>query len=136
MKRVGHALIAAITCLTAVTLSTVAEDASPVGAMAPSDKRVMLVTDSVGLGARGAFANAFPSDWDAVVVGQPARFVEQLESNFVRPNLFRAGDHVVIAGGYNYPYWDPERFERSVDSIINTLTGAGVSTCTGSRCVK
>lgn len=126
MKRAGRALIAAITCLTAVTLSTVAVDASPVGAMASSDKRVMLVTDSVGLGARGVFANAFPSDWDAVVVGQPARFVEQLESNFVRPNLFRTGDHVVIAGGYNYPYWDPERFERSVDSIINTLTGAGV----------
>ena len=36
------------------------------------------------------------------------------------------GDHVVIAGGYNYPYWDPQRFDRSIDSIIATLTNAGV----------
>jgi hypothetical protein len=126
MRNVSRTLIAVATFVAAVALSTVAEDAAPAGALATSDKRVMLVTDSVGLGTRGVFANAFPSDWDAVVVGEPARFVEQLEANFVRPNLFRAGDHVVIAGGYNYPFWDPERFERSIDSIINTLTGAGV----------
>ena len=126
MRKLPRTLIALATFVAAVALSTVAEDAAPVGALAPRDKRVMLVTDSVGLGARDAFANAFPSDWDAIVVGEPARFVEQLESNFVRPNLFRAGDHVVIAGGYNYPFWDPDRFDRSVDSMINTLTQAGV----------
>ena len=126
MSRVGRALVATAAFVAAISVATVATDAPPVGAVTPREKRVMLVTDSVGLGARGVFANAFPADWDAVVVGEPARFVEQLEANFVRPNLFRAGDHVVIAGGYNYPYWDPERFERSVDSIINTLTDAGV----------
>jgi hypothetical protein len=31
-----------------------------------------------------------------------------------------------IAGGYNYPYWDPARFDRSIDSMIATLTSAGV----------
>ena len=33
---------------------------------------------------------------------------------------------MVIAAGYNYPYWDPARFDRSIDSMINTLTAAGV----------
>lgn len=126
MTRGVRALVAAVTFLAAIAVSAAAEDPSPVGALAPREKRVMLVADSVGLGTRGVFANAFPSDWDAIVVGEPARFVEQLEANFVRPNLFRAGDHVVIAGGYNYPYWDPERFERSIDSIIDTLVDAGV----------
>lgn len=126
MRRTSAAFLATITFVAAIGLSTLAGHAAPVGALAPPDKRVMLVTDSVGLGARDVFANAFPSDWDTVVLGEPARFVEQLEANFVRPNLFRAGDHVVIAGGYNYPYWDPQRFDRSVDSMIDTLTNAGV----------
>lgn len=126
MKRVGRLLIASSTFVAAVLLSIAVEDATPAGAVVARDKRVMLVADSVGLGTRGVFANAFPPDWEAVVVGEPARFVEQLESDFVIPNLYRMGDHVVIAGGYNYPFWDPARFERSVDSIIETLVGAGV----------
>ena len=32
----------------------------------------------------------------------------------------------MIGSGYNYPYWDPERFDRSIDSMIDTLTNAGV----------
>ena len=97
---------------------------------APRSKRVAVFADSVGLGARSAIPNAFPADWEVNVDGQPARFVEQLENDFVEyrlavsPHWF--GDHVVIAGGYNYPYWDPERFDRSIDSIIGTLTAAGV----------
>ncbi len=97
---------------------------------APRSNRVVMFTDSVGLGARGALPRAFPGDWEVNVDGQPARFVEQLEAEFVRSRLATNpgwfGDHVVIAAGYNYPYWDPERFERSIDSMIDTLTAAGV----------
>lgn len=119
-------VIAVLTLLGAVLVGGTTGTSPAAGAIAPKDKRIMLVTDSVGLGARGVLDDFFPGDWDVSIVGQPARFVEQLESSFLRPNLFRAGDHVVIAGGYNYPYWDPARFERSVDSIITTLTQAGV----------
>ncbi|HUF99552.1 MAG TPA: hypothetical protein VMM60_15585 [Ilumatobacter sp.] len=94
------------------------------------EQRVYMVADSVGLGARDYLADAFPADWQVVVDGKPAQFVEKLESLFVRPALdFHPewfGDHVVVAGGYNYPYWDPDRFDRSIDSMINTLTAAGV----------
>ena len=96
----------------------------------PRSQRVAVFADSVGLGARSAIPNAFPADWEVNVDGEPARFVEQLENDFVKyrlavsPHWF--GDHVVIAGGYNYPYWDPERFDRSIDSIIGTLIAAGV----------
>jgi len=98
--------------------------------IAPPDKRVYMVSDSVGLGARTAVPAAFPPDWQVTVDGTPALFVEQLESKHVRqrmatsPSVF--GDVAIVAGGYNYPFWDPGRFDRSIDSIINAFHEAGV----------
>ena len=126
VKRAFRTMVTASMAIAAMVVGGLVDGSPPVGAVAPREHRVMLVTDSVGLGVRGVLDEFFPADWDVSIVGEPARFVEQLESNFVRPNLFRTGDHVVIAGGYNYPYWDAARFERSVDSIVNTLTDAGV----------
>jgi hypothetical protein len=109
---------------------------SPTGAtprpieVPPPSQRVYFVTESVGLGARAALPAAFPADWQVTVDGTPALFVEQLESKHVRtrmatsPEVF--GDVAVVAGGYNYPYWDPARFDRSIDSIIAALREAGV----------
>lgn len=96
------------------------------GAIAPPDKRVMLVTDSVGLGTRGVLDQFFPADWDVSIVGKPAVFVRDLPGGYIAPNLYRTGDHVVIAAGYNYPFWDPVRFDQAIDATINTLTQAGV----------
>jgi hypothetical protein len=96
---------------------------------APPEHRVYVVTDSVGLGAKAALPAAFPADWQVTVDGTPALFVEQLESKHVRtrmattPEVF--GDVAVVAGGYNYPYWDPPRFDRSIDSIVAALREAG-----------
>ena len=86
----------------------------------------MLVTDSVGLGTRGVLDDFFPADWDVSIVGKPAVFVRDLPGGYIQPNLYRAGDHVVIAAGYNYPFWDPARFDRAIDATIGTLTQAGV----------
>ncbi len=60
------------------------------------------------------------------IVGKPAVFVRELPGGYIQPNLFRAGDHVVIAAGYNYPFWDPVRFDNAIDATIATLTRAGV----------
>ena len=95
-------------------------------AIAPPEKRLMLVTDSVGLGTRGVLEGFFPPDWDVSIVGKPAVFVRDLPGGYIQPNLYRAGDHVVIAAGYNYPFWDPVRFDRAIDATIATLTRAGV----------
>jgi hypothetical protein len=124
------ALALGATSFLAATVA-VTGSSSPAGAGGvPREHRVAVFADSVGLGARTAIPSAFPPDWEVNVDGDPARFVEQLESDFVRVRLATSphwfGDHVVIAGGYNYPYWDPERFDRSIDSIITTLTNAGV----------
>jgi hypothetical protein len=108
---------------------------SPISAPVPAHaataaQRVYMVTDSVGLGAKNAVPNAFPADWQVTVDGTPALFVEQLESKHVRtqmatnPGVF--GDYAVVAGGYNYPYWDPDRFDRSIDGIIRAFEEAGV----------
>ncbi len=112
-----------------VVVSLVLPNAQPATA-APASQRVLVVSDSVGLGAKTAIPDAFPAEWEVNVVGTPAMFVEQLENSYVKPQIalspWNVGDHVVIAGGYNYPYWDPERFDRSIDSMIATLTAAGV----------
>ncbi len=89
-----------------------------------------MFTDSVGLGAELALPRAFPPDWQVRVVGRPAEMVGEMEQNFVRPHLTSNpewfGDHVVIAAGYNFSHWDHGRFVREVDSMVNTLTAAGV----------
>lgn len=128
MTRARLGLAMAVLAATVVPAALAADTA---GADTPRERRVAVFTDSVGLGAKTAIPAAFPSDWEVNVDGEPARFVEQLEDDFVKYRLVTNpewfGDHVVIAGGYNYPYWDPDRFERSVDSIIDTLTAAGVT---------
>ena len=126
--RRAFALAIALTAGTAtlgVTGSATAEPGAPESV--PVDKRVYVVADSVGLGAKTALPNAFPADWQVVLDGTPALFVEQLESKYVRavPQSL-LGDYGVVAGGYNYPYWDPARFDRSIDSIIQAFEDRGV----------
>jgi len=97
---------------------------------APDAERVLLISDSVGLGTRGVLDEFFPPSWDVNIIGKPAAFVESLLDVHFRQaqaaTPWMIGDHVVIAGGYNYPFWDPERFDRSIDSMIDALTAAGV----------
>jgi len=134
----------ALAAAVAVSVGLAAGDSEEPAAaqpVVPREHRVAVFSDSVGLGARNAIPAAFPSDWEVNVVGQPARFVEQLENGpcfwtltgqqcdvrfrlAASPHWF--GDHVVIAAGYNYPYWDPGRFDRSIDSMVRRLTNAGV----------
>lgn len=107
-----------------------ASDAPAEAAVPDRAHRVAVFSDSVGLGAKTQIPAAFGDGWYVHVDGQPARFVEQMESQYVRPRLATNpdwfGDHVVIAAGYNAPYWDWDRFDRSIDSMIATLTAAGV----------
>lgn len=139
-----HVVTGALAAAAALAVSiAVAGPADPVAAepVVPPEHRVAVFADSVGLGARHSIPAAFPSDWEVNVVGEPARFVEQLEGGpcfwtltnqrcdvrfrlAANPEWF--GDHVVIAAGYNYPYWDPARFDRSIDSMVSTLVSAGV----------
>ncbi|CAN5476529.1 hypothetical protein BH23ACT3_BH23ACT3_13560 [soil metagenome] len=92
----------------------------------PNSQKVYMIADSVGLGTKGFFHEAFPLGWQAVVDGTPAMMIEQLEARYVwgAPQSL-IGDHVVVAGGYNYPHWDPDRFDRSIDSIIAAFMARG-----------
>jgi hypothetical protein len=119
-------MIAAVTLACAVLVAAAPTRSERAGAIAPAEQRVMLVTDSVGLGTRGVLEGFFPADWDVTIVGKPAVFVRDLPGSYIGPNLYRAGDHVVIGAGYNYPYWDPVRFDQAIDATIATLTQGGV----------
>ena len=126
----GDRLIAAL--MTGLVAATVvfAPPLADVADAAPPEHRVTLFSDSVGLGAATALPKAFPADWQVTTIGTPAYMVEQLLERHVVPTLTYnrsvIGDHVVIGSGYNYPYWDPARFDRSIDAMVNTLTAAGV----------
>jgi hypothetical protein len=96
----------------------------------PPSKRVYMITDSVGLGAENAMAAAFGAGWQFTLDGDPGEFTETLASKYVRPRITQTptafGDYAIVAAGYNYPYWDPGRFDRSVDEMVATLLDAGV----------
>jgi hypothetical protein len=102
--------------------------AEQVDAAAAPDRRLYVITDSVGLGAAPAIRSAF-AGWQVTIDADPGEFTETLERKYVAPRLTTSpwafGDHAVVAAGYNYPYWDPDRFDRSVDSMIATLERAG-----------
>ncbi|MCB1001319.1 MAG: hypothetical protein KDB40_18650 [Acidimicrobiales bacterium] len=128
MKRLTIvSILVALWCAALTSSATSTADAAP----ASRDRRVYVVSESVGLGARTALPQAFGPEWQVTVDGTPALFVEQLESQHVRrrmatdPSVF--GDVAVVAGGHNYPYWDPARFDRSIDSMMGALREAGVT---------
>ncbi len=100
---------------------------APAGAtVVPASQKLFMVSDSVGLGVKSVLPGYFPG-WQLTITGKPGIFTEQLESGYVAPlppSSF--GDNAVVAAGYNYPYWDPARFDRAVDHMVNTLLAKGV----------
>ncbi len=107
---------------------TAATDPSPVEATG-REQRLYMITDSVGLGAAPAIRSTF-AGWQVTIDADAGEFTDTLERKYVAPRLSNSpgvfGDHAIVATGYNYPYWDPARFDRSVDSMIATLERAGV----------
>lgn len=127
-------VLAALTLSAVATTPTTTAIAAPPAPAAPAapaavpdSQRVYMVSDSVGLGAKFAMPGAFPAGWQVTVTGKPALFVENLVSQYVQyvPSS-SFGDHAIVAGGYNYPYWDQPRFDRSIDLMVNTLLAKGV----------
>jgi hypothetical protein len=86
--------------------------------------QLFVVADSVGLSAKDAIPRAF-GGWNVAVVGRPAVFTDVAVTDYVAP----AGalpEVAVVATGYNYPFWDPDRFDRSVDAMVDALVARGV----------
>lgn len=116
-------LMVAIAALVGAGIVTTTPDAV---AEVPRSQRIFMVSDSVGIGAESAMRAAFPGT-QFTLVGKPGQFVETLAASYVAPmpsSVF--GDVAIVAGGYNYPYWDPARFDRSVDLMVSTLLSKGV----------
>jgi hypothetical protein len=110
-----------LVAVTLVAVAFVAVPASRAGA-APANN-LLVVTDSVVLGAKGALAEVFPG-WRVTVAGFPAIFTRDAVP-VVASQGGAVGKVSVVATGYNYEYWDPARFDRAVDAMVQTLRGLG-----------
>jgi hypothetical protein len=138
MTRATRALIIALTSAVSLTPVIVHAQDPTSGEAAvgdvpqdvPASKRLYMVTDSVGLGAQWSLPATFGPEWQITIDGDPGEFTETMEAKYVRPRLTRTpwvfGDYAIVATGYNYPYWDGPRFDRSVDTMVATLLEAGV----------
>jgi hypothetical protein len=131
-RRRSRALVA----LAAAVVTLLATDAGSSAATAPPDDaparaatlpadRLLVVADSVVLGAEAAILREMP-EFDVTVGGFPAIVTDAAADLVQRDFLGRLGRVTVVATGYNYPYLDPPRFDRMVDRMMATLTGAGV----------
>ena len=114
---------AAALVLMASLLPVVAAAPTPAGAAVDDAHRLYVISDSVVLGAKEALPRAFPG-WQVTVAGRPAVFTD-VAATEVPADAALVGDVAVVATGYNYPYWDPARFDRSVDAMVTNLLAAG-----------
>ncbi len=115
-----------LVCL-AVVASVLLGVAVPSRASAqPARRKLYVVSDSVVLGAKSAIESTF-SGWDVTLDGVPAIFTETA-AGLAAERREHIGDVAIVATGYNYPYWDPARFDRSIDQMMSVLTGAGATT--------
>ena len=108
----------------ACALPAVSADAAARPEVVPA-KRLFMVSDSVGLGAIPAMSHAF-AGWQVTVTGKPGLFTELLVKYVTAAPAGAFGDNAIVATGYNYPYWDPPRFDRSVDQMVAALKARGV----------
>lgn len=89
--------------------------------------KVFMVSDSVGLGARWALQREFTGNWQIYETGKAGIMTDQLMRWYVDPELKpNSYDNAIVAAGYNYPYWDPPRFQRMVDQMVNLMVARGV----------
>lgn len=109
----------------AATLAVGAAHPAPTGAVPPDSTKLFMVSDSVGLGAKGAITKAFPG-WQVTVTGKPGRFTERLVRYVTGAPASQFGAEAVVATGYNYPYWAPARFDAAIDRMMTALLAKGI----------
>lgn len=94
--------------------------------IAVTNDKVLMVSDSVGLSARDTIPKVFPGR-QVTIIGYPGVFTSQLTKDFVVPQpQSDFGDVAIVASGYVYATFDPARFDREIDSMIDALHVKGV----------
>ena len=118
--------VAAVGLVVTAVATTTRTEAAPRPTVVPASNRLVMVSDSVGLGAIPQMKAAFGAAWQVTVTGKPGLFTESLVSYVNALPLASFGDNAIVATGYNYPYWDPPRFDRSIDQMVAALKAKGV----------
>jgi hypothetical protein len=114
-----------VACAALAAFGAAAAHTPTVEAIPPTSTKLFMVSDSVGLGAKGAITRAFPG-WQVTVTGKPGLFTENLVRYVTQAPVSQFGDEAVVATGYNYPYWAPARFDTAIDQMMTALLAKGV----------
>lgn len=126
MSRRAGRWIVALSLLAGAVAAAPRVDAAPRPSVVPASNRLVMVSDSVGLGAIPQMKAAFGAAWQVTVTGKPGLFTESLVGYANAVPIGAYGDNAIVATGYNYPYWDPARFDRSIDQMVAALKAKGV----------
>ena len=93
------------------------------------DRRVFMMTDSVGLGVRGVLQQALP-EYQVVIDGYPALMVDQLEERMLRPRIAarfdRSRRHRNHRCRLQLPLLGSEQLRRRHRRMISSLRAGGV----------
>lgn len=119
MRRTTAVLAAVVTLLSAVTALGAS---SPASAATPS-RELLVVSDSVVLGAVNDIHRAFLG-WNVTIAGRQGLFADDA-AELAWANRAAIGDTAVVAVGYNYPVWNPALFDTWIDQMLTRLTEAG-----------
>jgi hypothetical protein len=119
----ARALAVVVAVLAAAPAPGMTMPLAPPAAATPAPS-LFVVADSVGLSAKDAIPRAFPG-WNVTVTGHPAVFTDVAVTDYVAPQG-PLPPVAVVATGYNYPFWDAARFDRSVDDMVAALESKGV----------
>ncbi len=88
-----------------------------------ADSQIYVMADSVLLGAPSQIRAAFPGR-QVNISGFPAIFTG-VAGDVARGEAHLIGDVAVVGVGHNYPHWDPSRFDREIDELIDALVAGG-----------
>jgi hypothetical protein len=104
----------------------------PGGDPAPPES-LTVITDSVVLGAKRYFPDAFP-EWETTILGHPALMLHQLEDTVLPPGV-SVSRNTVIAIGYN-SLWQKDRenydkwaakFDREANAVLDLVRSRGAT---------
>ncbi|NNE72203.1 MAG: hypothetical protein HKN26_00900 [Acidimicrobiales bacterium] len=108
---------------TALVVALIAALLHPAPVAAQNGYGISLLADSVLIGSGAEFRAEF-SDLGASVSGFPGIYTAE-GANIIDRDAHLVGDIAIVSLGHNFPGWDVDVFDASLDAVVDSLLRAG-----------